>query len=184
MGFQTDRISLTTAVYDDTNQSALALKDVGANIPTIEQIGSLNIWLPNFDSVGDKLVFCHQFTHGIQEAASVIVYPHLHVITSTDSANVVRFQLDYQWVNNTDDLSTDATDTLDITPDALNLQVVSFDPVTKSNAHISSLFMGTLTRITNGASDYTGEVYLAFFDIHYKIDTLGSDSEASKTFPS
>jgi hypothetical protein len=184
MGFQTDKFSLTTVVYEDTQQSAIALRDTGANIPTIEQIASLGIWLPNFDAIGDKLVFCHQFPHSFAEETSCTIYPHMHVITTGSSVNTIKFQLQYQWLNTLNLISTDTTDTVEFSGSDTQLQIVSFTPVVKASRLISSLFMGSLTRITNGGSDFNGEVYLAFFDVHFKTDTLGSNNEATKTFPS
>lgn len=183
-GLSASKFYLTTPVWNDIQQSAIALRDTGSNIPTIEKVGSLDIWLPNFDAIGDKLVFCHQFPHGLAEEATVTIYPHIHVITSTTSVNEVKFSLSYQWVNSSSSLSTDSSDTVSFIPYELLHNQVSFAAITGTAKRISSLFMGTLTRITNGASEYTGEVYLASFDIHHKIDTLGSDNEASKTFPS
>jgi hypothetical protein len=179
----TGQFSLSTGVWDDTQQSAIALRDTGANIPTIEQVGSTSWWLPNFDSVGDKLIFSHQFTHGLMEEAIVEVHPHVHWLASSDSVNVVRWQLSYQWVNNEDLIGSDTTLTVDCTPYANKLQITALGAQTKAGAHISSIFAGTLTRVTNGGTDYNGEVYLSFFDIHFKVDTLGSDAEGSKSYP-
>ena len=184
MGFKTDRFALTTTVWDDTQQSAVALRDVGANVPALEQINGTALWAPNFDAVGDKMIFHHQFPHKMSEKSTVTIRPHIHVMTSSDSANVVRFQLDYQWLNITDDLGANGTTTLDVTPDAYNLQLATFGNVSKAGALVSSTFSGTLTRITNGATDYTGEVYLFFFDLHFEIDTIGSDAIGTKSFPS
>jgi hypothetical protein len=105
-------------------------------------------------------------------------------MSSSDSANVVRWELSYQWLNIGEDLGSDTVITADGTPDAYAHQITGFGSRTKTGALISSIFAGTLTRITNGATDYTGEAYLLGFDVHYKIDTLGSNNQTSKTFPS
>ena len=184
MGFTTDRFALTTIVWDDTQQPAIQLRDVGAHIPTIEQINGTSWWAPNFDAIGDQLAYTVQFPHKLSEQATVTVTPHVHWMSSSDSANVVRWQLSYQWLNTGEVLGADTTITVDGTPSAYEAQKNYFAAQSKAGALISSIFAGTLTRITNGATDYTGEVYLLFLDLHFQIDTLGSDSPGTKSFPS
>jgi hypothetical protein len=184
MGFETGKFSLTTAVYDDTQQNALGLRDVGANIPTLTQVGSSACYLPQYD-VDDAGYFCIQLPHTLKEAATVSVTPHVHWFSDSDSANVVRWEIVYKWVNNDADLPSDsAAITVDGTPDANHMQISAFAAQTKSGALISSIFMGRLRRITNSATDYSGNVFLAFFDLHFEVDTHGSDAATSKSYPS
>lgn len=178
------QFSLTTSVWDDTQGNAIALRDVGVNVPTLTQIGTTGIYLPQFD-IDDVLVFDHQFPHTLAETATVTVEPHVHWIGETSSANVVRWQLTYQWINNFEVLAASSTViTVDDAPTALQLRMADFPTVNKTGAEISSMFMGNITRITNGGTDYSDDVYFSFIDIHFLCDTLGSDLDDEKTYPS
>lgn len=48
--------------WEDSQQPAIALRDVGSNIPVLTQYGTTGIWLPKFD-VDDMLVFDIQLQH-------------------------------------------------------------------------------------------------------------------------
>jgi hypothetical protein len=185
MGFQTDKFSLSTIVYEDSQQSAIALKDVGAGVPVMTQFGTSGIYLPQFD-LNDLLAFSIQLPHGMAEEATCTLHPHIHWFTSAASANVVRWQLTYQWVNTLGTIGASSTvaTVLDITPTDTVLTISSFDEITKASARISSMVVGNIKRITNGGTNYTGDVYLAFFDVHFRKDTLGSNNETTKTYPS
>jgi len=183
MGLTTDRFALTVGVYNDTQQNAIALRDVGVGVPVLTQVGALGIWLPKF-AINDKLIFIVQFPHSLKEDANVSIHPHVHWIGSTtDAANAVRWQLTYQWLNIGEALGADTIITTDDLAVANTLQIIDFASQVKAGALISSIIMGNITRITNGATNYAGDVFLQFLDFHHLNDTLGSDTDTAKTWP-
>jgi hypothetical protein len=168
--------------WNDTQQTAIALKDTGVGVPILTQVGALNLWFPKF-TINDKLIFSIQFPHGLKQDSIVTIDPHVHWFSSTTSANVVRWELSYQWLNNGEVIGADTIITADGTPAANKLQITSFTDQNKTGALISSLLMGTISRITNGATEYAGNVFLQFLDFHHKNDSFGSDAELSKSWP-
>jgi len=177
-------LGLVNPVYDDSQQSAMVLRDTGVNVPGLTQIGTTGIYLPKF-AVNDVVVFCIQMPHSLAQEQNVTIHPHVHWIGSTTSPNVVKWQMTYQWLNNESDTvgTTSSVTTCQEEATANMIKLTSFPEVTKESAHISSIFAGNLKRITNGGSEYAGDVFLAFFDIHHRKDSMGSDDEGFKTFP-
>lgn len=166
--------------WDDSQQMAIALRDVGANVPALTQYGTSGIYMPLFD-INDLLVFSIQLPHGYQEGTSV--WPHVHWIADAIDANTVKWEIDYQWLNPTVDVIAAAPTSVyaEAAPAAAGVTyVTSTTEVTKAAAKISSLFMGNIRRITNGGTDATANIYLAFFDIHFRRDTWGSRQEYVK----
>ncbi len=170
--------------WTDAQGSAVSLRDTGVNVPVLTQIAATGIYLPLFD-IGDFIVFSHQFPHSLQELPIVEVHPHIHWVTETSSALLVRWELTYQWINTDPILGVIAAggtvDTFDGTPIAMAMQLSEWLPVIKPNMKVSSMFMGHIRRVTNGGPDYAGNVFLASFDLHFKQDTLGSLQELIKT---
>jgi hypothetical protein len=175
-------IALTSGEWDDSQQNALGLRDTGANIPVLTQYGATAIYLPKFD-VDDRAIFCIQLPHSLQLDSTVIISPHVHWFASSDSSNVVRWELSYQWVNHNGTIGSDAVIEIDDTPVADRHSIIAFQDVSKASGGISSLFMGSIRRITNEATDYAGDVFMAFFDLHFKKDTHGSNNVTTKTWP-
>jgi hypothetical protein len=169
------------APWNDSSGMAIALKDVGSNIPTIEQYGSSGLYYPNFDAVDDMLVFSLQLDHRYKPGSNIEF--HVHAKTSTTSVNVVRWKLTYQWVNIdgafSNSTSTSPTD-VDMTPTEDKHQLAQWAALSGTGKTVSSALSGSIKRITNGATDYTGEVYLLFADYHFQGDTHGSRTATAK----
>lgn len=175
-------VRITPPQWNDSQQSALALRDVGANVPILTQYGATNIYMPMF-TVGDFVTFQHQFSHGLKQVPNVLISPHIHWVGSTtDAVHAVRWELTYQWLNNLQNIAPAST-VLPVDDFAVadQLRLIDFPDIIKAGALISSIFMGRLRRISNGGVDYAGNVFMSFFDIHYTMDTMGSDQELVKS---
>jgi hypothetical protein len=62
-------------------------------------------------------------------------------------------------------------------------QLSSFTPITNDTAGISSVLVGSLTRMSSDGGDtYDKDVGLLGFDIHFQVNGFGSDEETSKSF--
>lgn len=166
--------------WEDTQVNAYALRDVGANIPTITQVGTSGVYLPLFD-LNDQLVFTIQMPHGRKEASDI--EPHIHWFGSTtDATNVVKWALEYEWVNVNGTWSA-APGTV-IYAEGLATayrHVIAGFPTIEDTTHtLSSIIAGRITRITNGGTDYAGNVFFHYFDLHIQMDARGSTSEYVK----
>lgn len=59
-------------------------------------------------------------------------------------------------------------------------KIAPFAPVVGTGKEISSHFLGNIKRIANGATDYAGDVFLIFFDLHVQLDSMGSRQQTVK----
>lgn len=166
--------------WDDAQQMAIALRDVGANVPVLTQYGTTGIYLPLFD-LNDLLVFAIQLPHSYQEFTAL--EPHVHWISDAIDANTVKWQMTYQWVNAESDVLAAVSSTTDgeEAPDVAGMtKLTALTTITKSDALISSLVLGNIKRVTNGGTDATANIYMAFFDLHFRKNTAGSRQEYIK----
>lgn len=166
--------------WDDTQQSAIALKDAGANIPALTQYGTSAMYFPLYE-IDDAQYFSLQLPHGYKQGSAITLHVHWFGST-TDATNAVRWEVTYQWVNIGGTFSTSAATpvTADDTATAGVSKVKSFTASTGTAKEISSHICGRIRRITNGATDYAGDTYLVFLDAHFQRDTIGSRKESSK----
>ncbi len=168
-------------LWDDSHAAALSLRDTGTGVPVITQYGTRGIYLPLFD-VGDLVTFAHQMPHGYMEGSSI--YPHLHFIPSGGANNnTIKWEITYQFVDNDEAFAAvSQTDTIEVDPTGKKDTTIrqSFLPIVGTGKKISSMLMGSLKRITNGGTDFNGNVFLSFVDIHYKMDWHGSRSELTR----
>jgi hypothetical protein len=184
MGITTDRFGLTTVTYTDSNENLQNIKATGAGFPPLTQVGTSAQYFPKF-SVNDKMYFNIQFPHSVKEG-SVTIYPHIHWMSSAADANKVKWELKFQFIviGGTFSASTDsAIYAEDANTGAYKHNLSSFTNQTVTMG-ISTIMSGLLTRVTNGATEHTGDVFGIWFDVHFQMDSLGSDGDASKTWPS
>jgi hypothetical protein len=167
--------------WDDSQQMSLALRATGANIPALTQYATSGVYLLKF-VLNDFACFAIQMPHGYQEGSPLS--PHFHWFGSTVSANVVKWQLTYQWVNWEGGVMSSTTPTVLTCTQAEDgigkLRMVETTDIVGTGMKISSLLLGTVKRVTNAATDYTGDVFLAAFDVHFLRQTHGSRSEGVK----
>ena len=107
--------------------------------------------------------------------------PHIHVECAAGSALANHvWELSYRWRNNKETLTALTTHTLTCTPSATAyLQIHSFPAISGVGKTASSILDIELSR--RGDTDpYAGTVILKEFDIHYLIDSFGSDAELYK----
>jgi hypothetical protein len=181
VGVQTHGAVILHDEWDDTQQMALALRDVGANVPNLTQYGTSGLYFPQFD-IDDLLCFSIQLPHGYREGTSV--EPHVHWCGDTVDTDVVKWELNYQWLNPESDVIAAAATTITC-QEAVNTagitKLTGFPTVAKADAKISSIFAGNIRRIANGTgTEAAGNIFLQFFDLHFRRNTAGSRQEYVK----
>jgi hypothetical protein len=119
------------------------------------------------------------------------IHLHLHVCPSANGTagnEVVRFYVEYQWVNiggayNSSANSNIAAQSFTVGAAEGNTHLLwDLGDITGTGKTLSGDLMVAVTRLTktDAADNYTGDVYLRFVDCHCEFDTLGSRTEFSK----
>ena len=165
--------------WDDSQGNAYILRDTGVNVPALTRVGTSAVYLPKF-AVNDFLVFNIQLPHGWKEGSAI--RPHVHWFGSTTEANTVKWELEYEWVNVTGvwTAAPGTVLTVEEAPTAYKHEKSGFGEVVGTGKTISSMLAGRIRRITNGAVEYGGDVFLSWFDCHLRLDARGSSQVFTK----
>jgi hypothetical protein len=149
-----------------------------------------NTGKPDYDYTNNGLLFPQndsgeityavgQMPHAWKEGTNIS--PHIHYIQ--DEAEVPTFKLDYKWYNNGDavpgsytTIATTGTPVFTYTSGSI-LQILSFPDIDGTGKTLSSILDIKVYRDDN---DVTGDVLGKEFDIHYEIDSFGSNDEFVK----
>lgn len=120
-----------------------------------------------------------QLPHSYKEGTSI--YPHLH--WRAQAAGIPLWRLEYKWFNNGSIDPADFT-SVDIEASVFtwssgNLaQVSAFPVLSGTGMEKSSVIIMKLSRLGSDLLDtYTGDVLLREFDLHFEMDSVGSDLE-------
>lgn len=188
------RAAGTATAWDDLMIPGTSVKTTGTSPPSLAGgfAGDNTLDLYVFDGVNtlEQVFFTIQLPHNWRQGSTI--YPHVHFSpTSTNTgdtnARVVRFGFEYTWANIGGTFGATAT---------LNLDSDPFVPNTSQWAHlleknaagiagtdktISSMLVCPLFRNPADAADtYPQDVAFLQFDVHYEIDSLGSEQEFIK----
>jgi hypothetical protein len=136
-----------------------------------------------FDDAATEVIFVqaqmpHEWLMGSE------IHPHVHWCKTSGAAGTVAWTLAYKWADIGEafgDWSTADTATLEVSDaDTAGVHALSeFAAITVPANGVSSMFLFKLSRV--GASDtYGADAKLLEFDLHYQIDSRGSDSEYQK----
>ena len=129
-----------------------------------------------------------QLPHAWREGSTI--RPHVHWQKTTSAAGGVYWRLDYELVNNGETAAMDYGTSLGTgsvvggTPDtdtANKVLISSFGGIDMKDYRISCLLLWKLYRVHDNASDtYGADARLIEFDIHYELDSFGSEKEFIK----
>ena len=138
-------------------------------------------WL--FDASGTETIFLiAQMPHAWKEGS--LIKPHVHWYKSTSAGGNVMWQLDYKKfpigeVGDAAFTALTATTTVSGTPDNDTAQehlLTSFADIDMTGMTLSDMLLMKVSRIGGNAADtYGADCALMEFDIHFQIDTLGSE---------
>lgn len=184
-------------VWEDLRFPATTIGRRGNSDPGWVQVAddgsaSVGVWGLGFSDTTDEEVYCAvQLPHSWKEGSSI--YPHVHwmPLTATVPSRGVTWALEYSWANIgvIDGVGSAVTfgNTTTITADdngvmtASEHRMINFDPITAAGKTLSSMLMCRLYRdVSDANDDYADDAVLLEFDIHFEIDSLGSDTISAK----
>ena len=126
-----------------------------------------------------------QFPHTYREGS--LIYPHVHWAGEDTTAGNVVWKLEYLWVNVGASLQANTTITSRTVANNTTMagmhrmNNVPENGIDGTGKTISSIMQFRLYRDGTDALDtYNGKVFLSEFDIHYEMDTVGSNTAMSK----
>lgn len=168
---------------------------VGAIAPDLEGGfgGNSNLFLYQFDGVNtvEEVHFSIQMPHCWKEGSTI--YPHVHFApVSTNSSDTnqrrVRFSLEYTWANINSTFGAASILQLDSdlfvpnTSQWRHLLAKNSSGISGLNRNLSSMLLCRLYRDPADSADtYPQDAAFLQFDIHYEIDSLGSEGEYTKS---
>lgn len=166
--------------WEDLRFPATAINPLGAASPMT--FDTTNIGFTAGPSGTSVIAIIGQIPHAWEVGTSI--YPHVHWSPTTTHTGNVLWRLEYKWTNigDTDAGSFTPVDVLDAGDGtAFKHQLASFGEVSGTGKTISSMLIMRVSRIGGDGTDtYTGDALLREFDIHYKMDAIGSTTETSK----
>ena len=180
------RMTGDATVYDDLSASALTLQkqgtgvDVNAVEACVEYLSSANM--------SDYMVQSIQLKHSIKLSSPI--YPHIHYLQTSPGAP--NWLLQYRWQINGGVAVTDwtnhkcATLAFEYISGSINQIAYSLPILAPVGSTLSDIIEFRIVRDTTnatglfGADPVSGTVRVRSFDIHYMMDSLGSDKEYEK----
>jgi hypothetical protein len=152
-----------------------------ATYDLINGTGVLRAW--RFD-VNDELNFTAEMIHDYQEGTDL--HPHIHWMGEASSGTApIRFAIDIQWRESGDTWTYSGTGRTTYSGSGTAgtgyiSHVMELEQMTGTSKKIGGILLGRIRRITNGATDYAGNVFVFQLGVHYQMDSLGSLNEWSK----
>ena len=167
--------------FDDVRAPVTAINPPGlASDPTFNTTEG---YFEFADAATNLLFITLQLPHNYMEGSNI--YPHVHWVQT--AAGLPLWRLDYKWFNNgvTYPAAFTQIDIVDsvFTYTSGNLvQISRFPLIVGTNKNISSILQLQLSRIGGDASDTLNgaTANLLEFDIHYAIDSHGSQRQFRK----
>lgn len=164
--------------WDDLKSPSTSLK-AGSTAPSTNTTFG---WL-EFAHNADAFVFVQvQLPHHWKEESNLS--PHVHWAKTTSAAGEVEWQLDYRWMNIGEVMDGDWTTLSSMTPAVSDDDtqykhaLTPLGTITCESRQISDMLICKLTRLGSsysGSSHYGAAAALIEFDIHYQIDSVGSE---------
>ena len=128
-----------------------------------------------------------QLSHSWKEGSDL--FPHVHWMKSSSASGDVVWQLEYKWapIGEVADASwttlssyTLAGGTIDTNTEDKHL-ITPLGTITSTGKQISDMIMMKLSRVGGDANDtYGADAQLLEFDIHFEVDSFGSNQEYIK----
>jgi len=185
------------AAWDDLRVPINAIKLGGVKDPDFEQLkddgsSSTGVFTYAFDSsLEEEVFFVAQIPH--EWKLGTALRPHVHWVPTTNgtAGQTVSWGLEYTFAElgevfpDTTILYGDSIAVGDITT-AFTHSLTPFGEIDMTSVDkVSSMLVCRLFRDATGdggTDDYTSDAALLEFDIHYQIDSNGSDQQYSKSF--
>ena len=166
--------------WDDLRFPAGNLKNGSSGVPAWNNTYGLQTF-----GVGDYVFATVQLPHAWKVGTEL--RPHIHWCKTTSAAGTVRWELEYRWgkIGEVIDAAwttlSNETPTVSDGDTAWQHALTPWDAITPPfDIQISDMLLCKLERVVEVGSGYGPDVALLEFDIHYQIDSLGSDLEYIK----
>lgn len=188
------RLQGTATMWDDLMIPGHGVKTTGSSPPDLMTVfgpsSTIDYYAFDGGSTLEQVYFSLQLPHKWKEGSTI--YPHVHFApTSTNTGDttprVVRFTLEYTWANVGAAFGNSTTINLDSDPFVPNTSLWSHllckngTGISGTGKTLSSMLMCRLFRDpTDNADTYPQDAAFLQFDIHYEIDSLGSEDEYIK----
>lgn len=176
-------VVLNNTVWDDLRFPASAINPAGAASPMTYDVTNLGFTAAN--GAGDTYIaVIGQMPHSWKMGSNI--HPHIHWLPSNTNIGVVNFTIEYKWTNIGEVESSTWTTLSMLVPGngTANMSMLSeWDSggMNGTGKTLSSTISMKISRRETSASDnFTGNVLIKEFDIHYEMDSLGSASELGK----
>ena len=163
--------------WRDLRAPLIGAKSAGVSDPTLSVFGvSGDIRQYKF-AVGNEVYLAFHIDHDIKVGSTV--YPHVHWAGSSTDINLVKWEFEYTVAARTDAAAFPAPSTIDLqeAPSATAwAHQVTEDAVGFAAPEVDSLVLVHLTRVTNGGTENTDDIYGLFVDLHYETDRVSTPS--------
>lgn len=171
----------------------LSAAKAGGNSPTWEKFrdngsGSVGVFTWTFADVGtnseNEIHFTVQMPHGWKQGSAI--EPHIHWAPMTNGTGVVRWGMEYTWVDYQGNFSNTTVvygNSTSVSSNQYTHLITSLGQITPSASqdNISSVLMIRFFRNSGNAADtYPDKAAALSFDIHYETDMLGSRTQYAK----
>lgn len=183
-GTNTYRIPIQ--IWEDSQVPAMAIV-LGATAPSLENFnggpGKAYCFNNNQDDEGYATI---QMTHRYKQGSTVSPHVHWAETATTGAGTNIVWELAYAWGNLHEAFPsyTTVTITNNVTGTNWFSNLSSFPDVTGTDKRISSQFIFRIRRLasTATADNYDKDIAFLGFDLHYQVDSPGSDSTGTKSF--
>jgi hypothetical protein len=159
----------------------------GTAAPNITLVGNSSVLRAQEfanSSANEEMNAVWQFPHAAKVGAAFVPHLHLYVPDNTTGGDIV-FQMIYRFapVNGTG--GADSSPVYGTLTRAANAgingnAILSFGPITPTNATISAMFHAQFKRVQGGADTFDGTCWLLSSDLHVEKNDLGSKEEYVK----
>lgn len=171
-------------VWDDLRVPASSAKRLGNSDPDWEVFQNGVYGLAFATNTDQEVFFTVQIPHSWKLGSDLD--PHVHWSPSSVDTGDVTWALEYTIADITGTFGNTVTiTTTDAGDGTINKhQVTGFADIDMSSytdaGDVSIILMCRLYRDVDNGDDYADDAFLLEFDLHYEIDTMGSNEEASK----
>lgn len=178
--------NLDTPQWEDLRFPASTINPAGSTNPA--DVDNTYGWLV-FGKEGIQICAVQvQIPHAWKEGS--VLRPHIHWMKSTSTSGNVYWRLEYRWVG-IGDVMDDSWTTLNATVPTIsdgNTQykhaLTQCGDISATGKTVSDMLVMRLSRQSTQPTDtYNGDAILLEFDIHYQVDSFGSNYEYYKLRP-
>lgn len=174
------RLYGTATVWEDLRFPATGINPAGQVSSMV--FDTTNIGFTAGPGSTQSIAVIAQMPHSWKVGSTIA--PHIHWEPTTTNVGNVVWQLEYKWTSiNATEPGAWITDPITVASGGVAFKhlIAPFAHIDGEGQGLSSIISIKISRLGgNGADTYTGDALLKEFDIHYEIDSLGSNLEYIK----